>query len=91
MLGSRQTRPSGPSARPVFGLPQLNAGMVTSPKPSRAYSCARPLPAWSEHASDPMPQNCALPRTVSENHSHSHSIRAVPCVPIEHTPNELIV
>ena len=44
MLGSRQTRPSDPTAWTLFVLRVLSAGMVPSPKPSRAYSCTCPAP-----------------------------------------------
>ncbi len=60
MLGSRQTRPSDPTAWPVFVLRVLSAGMVTSPEPSRAYSYTRPLPAWSEQGWWPWPHSFTL-------------------------------
>jgi hypothetical protein len=61
MLGSRQTRPSDPTAWTLFGCLQLSTGMVPSPKPSRAYSCTCPLPAWSEQGWWPWPQYCSGP------------------------------
>jgi len=44
MLGSRQTRPSDPTAGPVFGLRVLSAGMVTSPKPMPCLLMHVPTP-----------------------------------------------
>ena len=44
MLGSRQTRPSDPSAWPVFVLPLLSAGMVPNPKPMPCLLMHAPTP-----------------------------------------------
>ena len=43
-LGSRQTRPSDPSAWPVFGLLVLSAGMVPNPRPMPCLLMHVPTP-----------------------------------------------
>jgi hypothetical protein len=91
MLGSRQTRPSDPSAWPVFGLRVLSAGMVTSPEPCRAYSRTRPAPEQSSQG-DPTPSPMLFARrTVGDTHPSMHRLGAVSCVHKGHTLKYLIV
>jgi hypothetical protein len=80
MLGSRQTRPSDPTAWTLFVCLQLNAGMVPSPKPSHAYSCTCPAPEQSSQG-DPTPTpNAQAPSAVGDTHPSMHRLGAVSCV-----------
>jgi hypothetical protein len=80
MLGSRQTRPSDPTAWTLFVLRVLNAGMVTSPEPCHAYSYTRPLPACHDRDGGPGPIVSRYGRAVGDSPSALRHFGAVSCV-----------
>ena len=91
MLGSRQTRPSDPSAWPVFGLLVLSAGMVPNPRPMPCLLMHVPTPRVSSQG-DPTPSpNAQAPSAGGDNLSAVHRLGASPSVHKVHTPNEPIV
>jgi len=92
MLGSRQTRPSDPTAWTLFVLRVLSAGMVPSPKPMPCLLMHAPS-SMRGHDRDggPGPIVSRYARAVGDSPPAVRHFGASPCVLIEHTLKYLIV